>query len=246
MLAEERAPALQLAVRMAAPLAWRNEARTAQKLLGFAATEAGSALDMLKAAELERDPRLRRLFFVHATDEARHAEMFARAARARGGPVALSVYQQAHAVRQNLYQQLGRTAFLAFCARAEKKGQQHFAALARHFQGDVTLSALFERIEKDERFHVRYAEKELERLAARDPRAVQKARAKVRLQDAWRAWRRAGRRLGDLVARAVLAVFFFVALPVFALLQRALDPEQTGWHARPREPLTLDDMKSQF
>ena len=43
---------LRVMVRLTAPLAFRSELRVARKLEGFAAAEAGSALDMLKAAEL--------------------------------------------------------------------------------------------------------------------------------------------------------------------------------------------------
>ena len=40
-----------LLLRITAPLVWRRDAKIAKKLDGFAATEAGSALDMLKAAD---------------------------------------------------------------------------------------------------------------------------------------------------------------------------------------------------
>src|SRR5687768_13966610 len=103
-------------VRVAAPFVWRNEAKIAAKLEGFAATEAGSALDMLKAAELTPDPLLRRLFFRHAMDEARHAEMFRALARKIDPRPAhqMSEYALIHARRQNLYQTLGPLRFLAF------------------------------------------------------------------------------------------------------------------------------------
>ena len=42
-------------IRLSAPLTWRGPARTARRLEEFALTEAGSALDMLRAAELSGD-----------------------------------------------------------------------------------------------------------------------------------------------------------------------------------------------
>src|SRR5687768_13821574 len=81
MIADASFSSLQILLRFVAPFVWRNERRVAAKLDGFASTEAGSALDMLKAAELTDDPKLRRLFFRHAMDEARHAQMFRLAAR---------------------------------------------------------------------------------------------------------------------------------------------------------------------
>jgi rubrerythrin len=249
MLASERAPALTLAVRATAPLTWRSARKRAEKLARFAATEAGSALDMLKAAELEPDPKLRLLFFRHALDEARHAEMFRTAAQriAASSHVPISRYARVHAVRQNLYETLGRERFVAFVAAAERKGQQHFAALAHHFRHDAELHALFDRVEKDERFHVRYAERVLREWARQGGgRAVRRARLSVLRQDAWRAWRRAGRRLGDTLATSVLAVFWLVALPTFVLAQRVLAPARAGWRTPAGAPTTLDDMRSQF
>jgi hypothetical protein len=57
----------------------------------------------------------------------------------------------------------------------------------------------------------------------------------------WEGWKRFGRKLGDLQARALLTVFYFVVLPPFALVVRwATDPlavkprTPRGW--RPRTP----------
>ena len=83
MISTERA--LGFFIEALAPIIWRSPAKMAAKLEGFAATESGSALDMFKAAELTDDPRLRRLFFRHALDEARHARMFHEAAQQRAG-----------------------------------------------------------------------------------------------------------------------------------------------------------------
>src|SRR6185436_7999875 len=59
---------------------WQNPERCARKLLSFAETEADGGRDLIRAAELTRDPLLRRLFIVHAAEEDRHADLF----RARG------------------------------------------------------------------------------------------------------------------------------------------------------------------
>src|SRR5215470_5527966 len=61
---------------------WRDPHRRARKLLRFAETEADGARDLSRAAELTRDPLLRRLFLRHAEDEERHAVLFRRRGRA--------------------------------------------------------------------------------------------------------------------------------------------------------------------
>jgi hypothetical protein len=60
------------------------------------------------------------------------------------------------------------------------------------------------------------------------------------LRAAWEAWKRLARRIGDIQARILLTVFYYLVLGPFALVLRwrsdplALGPERpTGWRARP-------------
>src|SRR5689334_9929995 len=57
-------------------LVWRDPRRRAQNLLRFAEVEADGGRDLVRAAEVTRDPLLRRLFLKHALDEQRHADLF--------------------------------------------------------------------------------------------------------------------------------------------------------------------------
>lgn len=255
-----------LVVRLFAPIVWRRRKAIARKLLGFAATEAGSALDMLDAAERVQDPRLRKLFFRHALDEAKHARMFTQAARRQTPDARADAYSDIRATRQNLFRRMDLVEFVVFVHVAEKAGRAHFAALARHFSGhaestsgsgpahspsppgpDPDLHDLFTRIEKDERYHVGYTGKQLERWRAQGRGAeISRAWRRVRLRQGWEAWRRAGRQLADPIARLLLGLVYVFTVPGFALLQRVLDREQLGWK-QPRTPSpTLDDLRSQF
>ena len=47
---------------------WQDPERCARKLLTFAETEADGGRDLIRAAELTRDPLLRRLFICQASD----------------------------------------------------------------------------------------------------------------------------------------------------------------------------------
>src|SRR2546430_14423570 len=60
---------------------WSDAHRRARKLLRFAETEADGGRDLSRAAELTRNPSLRRLFLRHAADEQRHADLFRRRGR---------------------------------------------------------------------------------------------------------------------------------------------------------------------
>ncbi len=241
----------QLLVRLAAPFAFRSELAIARKLRGFAATEAGSALDMLKAAELAEEPRLRRLFFRHAMDEARHAQLFRDAARAvevaAGARVDHGAYDLVHATRQNLYEALGPVRFVVFVFLAESQAAEQFRALAAHFRGREALAELFARVGRDERFHVGYSGRLLDELRAQGRGAeVRNAAARVRLRRAWDAWRRAGRVLGDALTHGLLVGLYVLVVPLFALAQRALERgDAGGWRRPPPRGDALHDARRQ-
>lgn len=229
------ASTLQILVRFVAPLVWRNDEKIAEKLDGFASTEAGSALDMLKAAELTDDPKLRRLFFRHAMDEARHAQLFRAAARriAGGARARGSEYNLIHATRQNLLERFGLVRFVAFVYLAERRGEQQFRALREHFADRPDLADLFARIGKDEKFHVSYSRKLLRDWTRQGRgREVLQALWYIRLARAWDAWLRAGRMLGDLLSRVCMSLVYLLVLPPFVVLSRWRDPVRRGWKVR--------------
>jgi hypothetical protein len=70
----------------------------------------------------------------------------------------------------------------------------------------------------------------------------------------WEAWKAVARRIGDVQARILLAVFYFVVLAPFALIVRltsdplAIRPRtRRGWHARVEPPGTvLERAQRQF
>jgi rubrerythrin len=241
---------LELLVRFVAPLVWRNDAKIARKLDGFASTEAGSALDMLKAAELTDDPKLRRLFFRHAMDEARHAQLFRDAARrlAGTGRGAASEYNLIHATRQNLFETMGLVRFVAFVYLAERRGELQFRALGEHFVDRPELCDLFARIAKDEKFHVSYSRKLLRDWGNESQsrgREVLLALWYVRLARARDTWLRAGRLLGDVLSRICMSVIYLLVLPPFVLLSRWRDPELRGWKTR-KLPSSIAAARRQF
>jgi rubrerythrin len=250
MIAE--ASTLQVLVRFVAPFVWRNEEKIARKLDGFASTEAGSALDMLKAAELTDDPKLRRLFFRHAMDEARHAQMFRAAARRISsdsdtrGRHAGSEYNLIHATRQNLFESMGLVRFIAFVYLAERRGELQFRALREHFADRPELAELFARIGKDEKFHVAYSKKLLRDWTKQGRgREVMQALWYVRLTRARDAWLRAGRILGDVLSRVCMSIIYLLVLPPFVILSRWRDPAQRGWRAR-KLPTSIAAARRQF
>ena len=141
--------------------------------------------------------------------------------------------------------------FLAFVFIAESQAARQFRALGVHFgdlaradpaQGDrASIAALFQRIARDERFHVGYSGRLLDELRASGRgREVRDAAARVRLRRAWDAWRRAGRVLGDALTHALLVAFYLVVVPLFALVSAALERgDAPGWKVPPRADASL-------
>ena len=242
-------------LRLLAPLAWRGRQTIARKLMGFSHTEQGSALDMFRAAELTDDPRLRRLFYRHGLDEARHAQHFAKVAKEVGGPEAnAGHYGRMHAIRQDLYERLGLVRFVAFVWLSESRAKAQFEALSEHFAAHDTdglgdsLHHLFEEIGRDEHFHASYSKQLLDewRKEGRGEE-VDRAIRSVRMDEAWMAWRRAGRRIGDVMVRVLLSALFITVLPPFAVIQRLVDRSKaTGWRAPHDAPLTIEDLRRPY
>lgn len=234
------APLTTALVRLTAPWTLSNPHRIARHLLAFSHTEAGSALDMLRAAELVDDPALSRLFLHHALDEDRHARLFREAAHRTDPALRGSEYDLARARRQDLLERWGLLDFTAFIYLSEREGQRRFEVLAEHFSDDTALHALFHRIAQEEKFHVSYSHKLLRRWTDEGRgREVRLALMRVRARKAWETWRNAGRMLGDKVARGCVTLVCLLTLPLFAALVRR-SSEKTGWHDSPPPSRTLD------
>ncbi len=232
-------------LRLAAPLAWRSDAAIASKLLGFAATEEGSARDMQRASERVDDPRLRRLFYRHA----RHGRMFRDAALPlqRQAGRGLRSYEALHADRQDLLERYGLVRFVAFVWLSEARAARQFEVLAARFAHRDQLRRLFEAIGHDEQFHTSYSRQLLDEwCAAGREREVRRALRSVRLSQAWMAWRRAGRRLGDIASRALLLTMWAVLVPPFALVERLSPRPTVGWHRPNQTQQRLEDLRRQF
>ena len=235
-------------LQLATPIAWRSDERIAQKLMGFAQTEQGSALDMFRAAELQSEPRLRRLFFRHGLDEARHARMFREAAQALVGRCETRSWEVQRGKPEDLYRRWGLLRFVAFIWLSESRAKRQFDILAEHFADHPQLGRLFATIAKDEQFHMAYSRHLLDTWSTNGQHEeVKKAIRSIRLSQGWMAWRRAGRQIGDVLAHGLMKLVFFTVVPVFALIGRRLDPPSTGWQARSDEgPASLEDMRRQF
>ncbi|HMC59174.1 MAG TPA: ferritin-like domain-containing protein, partial [Candidatus Solibacter sp.] len=152
---------------------WRDAGRRAHKLFRFGETETDGGRDLVRAAELTRDPLLRRLYLVHAADELRHGEMFRR----RGTEILLALPQGSKPSFQadwlapsghgedDLNVDGRDDTLLAFLHLSEKAAASRFAVYRDVLQDDPPTRTVFEEILHDEAFHMNYAFSQLARVS---------------------------------------------------------------------------------
>ena len=212
---------------------WSDVDRRARKLLTFGQTEENGARDISRASELTRDPLLRALYLRHAADEQRHAVLFRRRGREildSSRPPAFEANWLAPGERGLDGLDVGSESdqkLLAFLHLSEKAAAGRFVVYEKVLACDPQTRAVFARILKDEEFHMTYTRKQLARLAQKkEGWHLWQARA-GRL---WNAYLRVASAVASVLGTVMLALQYFVIVPLFALLaKRAARRETEGF-----------------
>jgi rubrerythrin len=240
-----RPSAIDRALRPLHAWVWRDPHRRARKLLRFAETEADGGRDLSRAAELTRDPLLRRLYLRHAEDELRHASLFL----ARGRALLRALPRRRSGFEANWLAPGERglddlrvgderdESLLAFLHLSEKAAAGRFALYRQVLANDPATRAVFDEVLHDEAFHMSYTHSQLGRVADRGSRA---RLWRARIGRLWKAYLRVAAALASVLGTLLLRVQYFVILPPFALLaRRAAKREPPGFMpARQPSPLT--------
>ena len=215
---------------------WRNAGRRGLRLLRFAEVEADGGRDLVRAAELTADPRLRRLYLRHAGYEQRHADIF----RTRALEL-LRAHPPGEAPRpQSDWLAPGERGLddvrvedrtdgplLAFLHLSERAAARDFAIYRDAVGGDEATRAVFQRILRDEEFHMNYTRAELARVSPERQRGLI---WKARLSRLWKAYLRFAVALAGLIGTVLLTVQYFILLPPFAWMsKRAARRAPSGW-----------------
>jgi rubrerythrin len=232
---------------------WGDPLRKQRTLLSFASTEEDGGRDLARAARLVREPELRAHLERHSRDEARHAELFRRRAAEVAREHGLAVGgEDAHGRNQDLssarggielevhgalgagrLDQLGELEYVAMLHVAETKAARLFAAYRDWNARDPATRAVFEEILKDEKYHVAYTGKFLDRWRQQGRRAeVERALGAVAGSRLIGAWKRLGLRSAGGFSLVVLQVLYWTLLAPFGLLARSRAVPR-GWQ-RPR------------
>jgi hypothetical protein len=196
-------------------LRWRNPRRAAQLFLAFARAERSSHYDLLAAAKSCSDAGRRGRYLLHATDEARHATMFAL--RAQQLAPALP---EPRADYERLFERLGELEFLAFVHLGELRGRRQLSIYRDELAqlGDDKSRAMLDAVLVDEARHETYTGEQL-RLVAGSERAAAQALWRARLWESWRSWRRLGRASAGFIFGACMLVVYLCLWPL-ALIER--------------------------
>jgi hypothetical protein len=234
---------------IASELAWRIPGRPQRLLAAFALAERGSMLDMLSAVELTQRRDLRKKYFRHALDEARHAALFAGRVRAlgRGDRAEAALEDSGQLVEggfvggQTLFERLGEEEFLSFVYVAEADAVEQFEVYLTRRLPDPETCATLGRILKDEHFHVSYTRAEVERAAAAG-RPMARSAAMHRWRRVWQGWLRFTRDFGARMAGVWLGLAYLIAVGPFRLLARL---EPGGWQRPERGLSTLAAARSE-
>jgi rubrerythrin len=237
--------------------AWTDPARKRRTLESFAVTEEDGGRDLAAAARRVSDPELRGHLERHARDERRHAGLFrARAAQLPGAapaeepdrPRDLSRGRRAGELdahgflNAGLIDELGEVEYVAMLHVAERRAAELFQLHAALNEDDPRTRAVFEEILVDERYHVAYTGRFLERWRAEGRGAeVRRALREARGSRALGAWKRLGARSAAGFGRALLYVVYWTLLVPFGLLARR-HRHEPGW----RPPRAGSDTGAQF
>jgi rubrerythrin len=215
---------------------WLDTTRRGRKLLRFAETEADGGRDLVRAAEMTPDPWLRRLLLFHARDEQRHAELFRRRGAALLETVPLSPRDGFRAdwlapgergLDDLRVEELDDAALLAFLHLSEKSAAIQFASYRHVLQCDPPTGALFERILRDEAYHMSYTLSQLERVSPRRHRLLL---WRARLTRLWKGYLRLAIALASLIGGLTMTLVYFTVLAPFAwLAKESARREPTGW-----------------
>jgi len=222
--------------------AWSDPARKLRTLESFAETEEDGGRDLEVAARRAADPDLRSHLLRHADDEKRHAAIFRKHAadlRARLALAArdaqesdrvydLSRGRKGHEVdahgffRAGLCDELGEVAYVAMLNVAEQRAAWVFNVHHGLNAGDPELCASFEEILRDEKYHVAYTQRFLERWTAEGRgKEVEEGLSSAKASRFIGAWKRLGVRSAAGFAHVLLFVLYWTVLLPFGLVARA-------------------------
>src|SRR5438876_10250141 len=220
---------------------WGDFERRVRKLLAFAEVGGDGGRGILRAAEVTRDPLLRRLYLAHAIDELRHSDLFrqrgaallqTRAAHANASS-SMSVLPGGHGLDDLRVEDEPDERLLAFLHVAEKAAAGRFTIYRDIVQDVPSTRAIFEEILRDEVFHMNYTYTQLTRVS---PQSYRRRVWRARASRLWERYLRVAASLAGLIGILMLTIQYFILLPPFAwIAKHSAKRERPGWTPMSRD-----------
>ena len=204
------------AIRLFLPIRWRlSRRRPARALAEFAATEADSGWQFLRAIDRLEKPEHRALLFHNLLEEKEHAYLFRDLVRRLPGGRAPIAQAERKAL---IDEEGGLSAFLAYVCAGEMDIAREFEAYAKA-SSVPEARALFEHVLCDEDGHHDVLWNTLvDELGDEVEAKVLLGRA--RRQRIWRAWLRFSKRMGDTLLGVWLFAIYLVFGPLLFVASR--------------------------
>jgi hypothetical protein len=219
---------------------WQDPLRRYRTLQSFSETEEDGGHDLFAAARRITDPELREHVLRHADDEVRHAELFrtratevrdlAMAGRGAEGKDAGHAYDLAGTrsgvdldshgfFNAGIYDEIGEVAYVAMLHVAEQRAAEAFTIHRDLNAHDAETRALFDTILKDERYHVSYTGRFLDKWRSEGrEREVEEGLSKAKSSRFIGAWKRLGIRSGASFSRVLLLVMYWTVVLPFGFI----------------------------
>lgn len=239
---------------------WSDPVRKVRTLESFGSTEDDGGRDLLAASKRVSDPELLHHIVRHAKEEMEHGELFRRRAaelraesqaegavredfsdkgssmlRARG-----DVEVDGHGFYDGgMFDSMGEVAYVAMVHVVEQRAHETFMMHMACIGDDPKTEELFKKVASDEKYHISYTGKILDRWRAEGrEREVDIALKEARRSSFLGAWKRLGVRSGAGFGKVMMWVFYWTLLLPMGLLSRARKPAE-GW-AEPRDKRPAD------
>lgn len=242
---------------------WSDPVRRFRTLQSFAETEEDGGKDLVAAARRISDPDLRQHIVRHARDEVRHASLFRnRAAEVRdeaGAALSSSAdgdkaYDLSRGRRgeldahgfysAGLADEMGEVAYICMLHVAELRAAELFTMHYDLTAHDPGTRAVFEEILKDEKYHVSYTGKFLDKWRSEGrEREVREGLKVARSSRFVGAWKRLGARSAADFSRVLMRIFYWTLLVPFGLGARRVKL-RAGW--QPPAGAVDDPFDSQY
>lgn len=245
---------------------WNDPVRKVRTLESFGMTEDDGGRDLLSAAKRVTDPELLHHMLRHAKEEIMHGELFrARAAELRAesqadGGIredqgdkstdmlrAREVEVDGHGFYNgSLYDSMGEVAYVAMVHVVEQRALATFEIHMKCLEDDVKTTELFKRLSTDEKYHVSYTGKILERWRKEGrEKEVNEALKEARRSSFLGGWKLLGLRSAGGFGRVLLRVIYWtLMLPAGLISSKRRLPE--GWQTPPGERQAKANISSQY